>query len=174
MVARPSLKRVVPGSIPPWRALCAESPRSLKAFFAILCVSLQQSAKLARFLLARAWAAGTAGPRGSFLAVARSAELPSWWGALQLSQTRTQNHRQAAGAASRSASQWKQFPGPLRVILCPCNILLATCQFVLFAACRFLQLVTYFVGRAARAPSRRLAFAALDLLICAGVEAGPW
>ena len=39
MVARPSLKRVVPGSVPPWRALCAESARALKAFFSILCVS---------------------------------------------------------------------------------------------------------------------------------------
>ena len=39
MVARPSLKRVVPGSIPPWRALCAESARALKAFFSVLCVS---------------------------------------------------------------------------------------------------------------------------------------
>ena len=48
------------------------------------------------------------------------------------------------------------------------------CQFVLVAACRFLQCVTYFVGRSARAPSRRFAFVAFDLLICAGVEAGPW
>ena len=39
MVARPSLKQVVPGSVPPWRALCAESARALKAFFSILCVS---------------------------------------------------------------------------------------------------------------------------------------
>ena len=39
MVARPSLTRVVPGSIPPWRALCAESARALKAFFSVLCVS---------------------------------------------------------------------------------------------------------------------------------------
>ena len=39
MVARPSLKRVVPGSIPPWRALCAESARALKACFSVLCVS---------------------------------------------------------------------------------------------------------------------------------------
>ena len=39
MVARPSLKRAVPGSVPPWRALCAESARALKAFFSILCVS---------------------------------------------------------------------------------------------------------------------------------------
>ena len=39
MVARPSLKRVVPGSVPPWRALCAESARALKAFFSVLCVS---------------------------------------------------------------------------------------------------------------------------------------
>ena len=58
----------------------------------------------------------------------------------------------------------------LATTLCPCNIL----PFVLFAARRFLQSVTYFVGRAARAPSRRFAFAAIDFLICAGVEAGPW
>ena len=39
MVVRPSLKRVVPGSVPPWRALCAETARALKAFFSALCVS---------------------------------------------------------------------------------------------------------------------------------------
>ena len=39
----------------------------------------------------------------------------------------------------------------LAATLCPCNVLLAACQFVLFAARRFLQFVTYFVGRAARA-----------------------
>ena len=39
MVARPSLKRAVPGSVPPWRALCAESARALKAFSSVLCVS---------------------------------------------------------------------------------------------------------------------------------------
>ena len=39
MVARPSLKRVVPGSVPPWRALCAEPARAPKAFFSVLCVS---------------------------------------------------------------------------------------------------------------------------------------
>ena len=43
MVARPSLKRVVPGSVPPWRALCAESVRALKAFFSVLCVLLLES-----------------------------------------------------------------------------------------------------------------------------------
>ena len=30
---------MVPGSIPPWRALCAESARALQAFFSVLCVS---------------------------------------------------------------------------------------------------------------------------------------
>ena len=40
-VARPSLKRVVPGSVPPWRALCAASARALKAFFSILCISCE-------------------------------------------------------------------------------------------------------------------------------------
>ena len=59
MVARPSLKRVVPGSVPPWRALCAESARALKAFFSILCVSncfaprIQVRADIARAKLAR-------------------------------------------------------------------------------------------------------------------------
>ena len=43
MVARPSLKRVVPGSVPPRRALCAESVRALKAFFSVLCVLLLES-----------------------------------------------------------------------------------------------------------------------------------
>ena len=82
MVARPSLKRVVPGSVPPWRALCAESARALKAFFSVLCVSksvlLLESkfgqilrAKLARFL-GHTRAAGAAGPRRFCgLAVAR-------------------------------------------------------------------------------------------------------
>ena len=38
MVVRPSLKRVVPGSVPPWRAPCAASAHALKAFFSILCI----------------------------------------------------------------------------------------------------------------------------------------
>ena len=53
MVLRPSLGRVGPGSVPPWRALCAESARALKAFL------------LARFLgqgLLPAWAAGSGAP----------------------------------------------------------------------------------------------------------------
>ena len=33
MVLRPSLKRVVPGSVPPWRALCAASTRSESFLF---------------------------------------------------------------------------------------------------------------------------------------------
>ena len=90
MVARPSLKRVVPGSVPPWRALCAESARALKAFLSILCVSksvllleskfgqISHALNLRAFWVrrARAWAAGAAGPRRSFcgLAVAR----PGW------------------------------------------------------------------------------------------------
>ena len=56
MVARPSLKRVVPGSVPPWRALCAESARALKAVFSVLCVSksvFQVRADIARAKLAR-------------------------------------------------------------------------------------------------------------------------
>ena len=49
MVARPSLKRVAPGSIPPWRALCAESARALKAFFSVLCVSKSVSLLESKF-----------------------------------------------------------------------------------------------------------------------------
>ena len=75
MVARPSLKRVVPGSVPPWRALCAESARALKAFFSVLCVSREFPARILSGFgaRARAWAAGAAGPRRSFsgLAVVR-------------------------------------------------------------------------------------------------------
>ena len=93
MVARPSLKRVVPGSVPPWRALCAESARALKAFFSVLCVSksvLLLDSKFGQILRAlnlRAfWVrpscprvdAGAAGPRRSFcgLAVARPRVVP--------------------------------------------------------------------------------------------------
>ena len=41
----------------------------------------------------------------------------------------------------------------LATTLCPCSLSPAVCQFVLVAARRFLQSVTYFVGRAARALS---------------------
>ena len=92
VVARPSLKRVVPGSVPPWRALCAEPARALKAFFSVLCVSKSVSllesklgqilrAKLARFLgqaLVPAHGPRAPGPRRSFcgLAVARPRAVP--------------------------------------------------------------------------------------------------
>ena len=89
MVARLSLKRAVPGSVPPWRALCAESARALKAFFSVLCVSksvLLLESKFGQILRAlsgsgpraRARAAGAAGPRRSFcgLAVARPRVAP--------------------------------------------------------------------------------------------------
>ena len=93
MVARPSLKRVVPGSVPPWRVLCAESACALKAFFSVLCVSksvLLLESKFGQTLRAlnlRAfWVrpscprvdAGAAGPRRSFcgLAVARPRVVP--------------------------------------------------------------------------------------------------
>ena len=270
MVARPSLKRVVPGSIPPWRALCAESARALKAFFSVLCVSksvLLLESKLGQILCAlhlrafwvrpscprvgrglsgsgppaRAWAAGAAGPRRSFcgLAVARprvfrgrfllrtrvfrgpvvvsgcrnvfcgravvfhfrqsrrrgslssslslirslstfavetllalrGAELPSWRGVA--AKRELEIIAKPLGLLHDALLSGRSF---LRAAtLCPCNVSLAACQFVLFAARRFLQfVVTYFVGRAARAPSRRFAFAAFDLLSCAGVEADSW
>ena len=53
----------------------------------------------------------------------------------------------------------------LAATLCPCKVLLAACQFVLFAARRFLQFVTYFVGRAARALSP-LCFRFVELRWC--------
>ena len=59
-----------------------------------------------------------------------------------------------------------QLPLPLQHIAC-------FCQFVLVAACRFLQCVTYFVGRSARALSP-LCFRCFRFVDCAGVEAGPW
>ena len=61
MVLRPSLGRVVPGSVPPWRALCAESARALKAF--LLPRFLGQGLLLARGPRA-------AGPRRSFCGLA--------------------------------------------------------------------------------------------------------
>ena len=93
MVARPSLKRVVPGSVPPWRVLCAESARALKAFFSILCVSksvllleskfgqILRALNLRAFWVRPSWLrvdAGAAGPRRSFcgLAVARPRVVP--------------------------------------------------------------------------------------------------
>ena len=93
MVVRPSLKRVVPGSVPPWRALCAESARALKAFFSVLCVSksvLLLESKLGQILRAldlRAFwvrpsctrvVRGRGGARRSFcgLAVARPRVVP--------------------------------------------------------------------------------------------------
>ena len=115
-------------------------------------------------------------------------ETPSWLCAAQ--------NFQAGGACCNSAKRKLEIIAkPLRLLhesllsgrsflapcaqklattLCPCNISPAIRQFVLVAARRFLQSVTYFVGRSACAPSRRFAFAAFDLLICAGVEAGPW
>ena len=200
MVARPSLKRVVPGSVPPWRALCAESARALKAFFSVLCVSKSvfapriqvradiARAKLARFLGQALVPAGAAGPRRSFcgLAVARLRVVPgsfppasacfSWprrcFGLPHVFRGRAVFHfRQSRRRGSLSSSLrlirslstfavegcfMKRFSADvvscaqkLAATLCPCNVLLAACQFVLFAARRFLQFVTYFVGRAA-------------------------
>ena len=93
MVARPSLKRVVPGSVPPWRALCAESARALKAFFSVLCVSksvlllASKFGQISRALNLRAFwvrrscprvGRGRGGPRRSFcgLAAARPRVAP--------------------------------------------------------------------------------------------------
>ena len=86
MVARPSLKRVVPGSVPPWRALCAESAPALTAFFSVLCVSktvLLLESKFVQILRALnsgpcacAWAAGAAGFLA--LAVARPRVVLGW------------------------------------------------------------------------------------------------
>ena len=175
MVARPSLKRVVPGSVPPWRALCAESARALKAFLSVLCVSrkflnvlllesnfgqilralnLQLSGSGPR---ARAWAARAAGPCRSFcgLVVARPGSVPparacfSW-------------PRRCFGLPQRFSWPCRGFPLPaikkarqpfVIVTLDPLSEHFrgrsATyCSPFVFAARRS---VTYFVGRAARA-----------------------
>ena len=67
---------MVPDSVPPWRALCAESARALKAFFQFSASLLESKfGQILRALnlrafgsrpRARAWAAGAAGPRRSF------------------------------------------------------------------------------------------------------------
>ena len=62
-----------------------------------------------------------------------------------------------------------------RSSLAPCAQKLATTP----ALATYRLLLSIRLGRclpifAACAPSRRFAFAAFDLLICAGVEAGPW
>ena len=169
MVVRASLKRVVPGSVPPWRALCAESAPALKTFFSVLCVSktvllleskfvqilralnsgrgprarrgpqlLWPRARFGTFPPARAcfsWARRCSGLPQRFLWPRRGFPLPAIKKArqpfviitldplsehfrgrnalgfarrrtsnlrtvLQLSYTRTRNHRQAVGAAS--------------------------------------------------------------------------
>ena len=231
MVARPSLKRVVPGSVPPWRALCAESARALKAFFSVLCVSnsaLLLESKFGQILRAlnlRAfWVrpsctrvdAGAAGPvasrsrvhgwsrarfllrarvfrgpvvvsgcrnvsrgravvfhfrqsrrRGSLssslrlircslstfavetLLAWRGAELPSWRGVA--AKRELEIIAEPLGLLHAALLSGRSFlRAETRTNFCACNVLLAACQFVLFAARRFLQFVTYFVGRAAQ------------------------
>ena len=123
MVARPSLKRVVPGSVPPWRALCAESARVLKGFLPILCVSRKflnlfccssrsctnfARAKLTLFLgqgLARARAAG-AGPPPQLL-------WPS--GLAAISEAAVPGHFIKAGFSKRSCRfikpRWQLYDG---------------------------------------------------------------
>ena len=212
MVARPSLKRVVPGSVPPWRALCAESARALKAFFSVLCVSksvwLLESkfGKILRALNLRAfwvrpscprvgrgrggappqllWPSGRASAGGpglvsscervffvapslfragfatSFrlirslstfavetLLALRGAELPSSRGVA--AKRELEIIAKLLGLLHEALLDVVSCAQKLAATLCPCNVLLAACQFVLFAARRFLQFVTYFVGRAA-------------------------
>ena len=65
----------------------------------------------------------------------------------------------------------------LAATLCPCNVLLAACQFAM--SCSLLadfcsSSPTSSVALHARAPSCRFALAAFDLLSCAGVEADSW
>ena len=98
------------------------------------------------------------------------AELPSWWELEIIAKPLRLLHESLLSGRSFLTPCAQK----LATTLCPCSLSPAVCQFVLVAARRFLQSVTYFVGRSARAPSRRFAFAAFDLLICAGVEAGPW
>ena len=200
MVVRPSLKRVVPGSVPPWRALCAESARALKAFFSVLCVcrrflslfccsnpSSGRSRQILHALNLRAFWVTAFCPRvgrgrcwAMFFVAAPCFPLPAIKKARQpfiivtldqLSEHFRGRGRNALGfarrrtskLAGRAATQPAPCAQKLAATLCPCNIPLAACQFGLFAARQFLQLVTYFVGHAA-----------FDLLICAGVEAGAW
>ena len=170
MVARPSLKRVVPGSVPPWRALCAESARALKAFFSVLCVSksvLLLEPKFGQILRALnlrvfwvrpscphagrgrggappqlVWPSGRASAGGPGL-VSSCARVffvaPSLF-------------RAAATSTSGNLLSGRSFlRTETRSYSLPCNVFLAACQFVLFAARRFLQFVTCFVGRAAHA-----------------------
>ena len=105
----------------------------------------------------------------------RGAELPNWWNSAK---REPEIIAKPLRLLHESLLSGRSFLAPcaqkLATTLCPCNMSPAVRQFVLVAARRFLQSVTYFVGRSARAPSRRVAFAAFDLLICAGVEAGPW
>ena len=244
MVVRPSLKRVVPGSVPPWRALCAESARALKAFFSVLCVSksvLLLESKLGQILRAldlRAFwvrpsctrvVRGRGGARRSFpparacfswprrcfglpqrfscravvfhfrqsrrrgslssslhlirslstfavetLLALRGAELPSWRGVAAKRELKIIAkplgllHEALLSGRSFLRTETRSYSLPLQRIACrppanlSCSLLADFCS------------LSPTVGRAARAPSRRFAFAAFDLLSCAGVEADSW
>ena len=62
MVARPSLKRVVPGSVPPWRALCASRVSTSALLLEPKFGQAFARAKHARFLVRASWPR----PRRSF------------------------------------------------------------------------------------------------------------
>ena len=62
MVARPSLKRVVPGSVPPWRALCASRVSTSVLLLEPKIGQAFARAKHARFLVRASWPR----PRRSF------------------------------------------------------------------------------------------------------------
>ena len=125
-----ALPRVVRGSLPPARA-CFSWPRR--------CFGLPQ-----RFSWPR---------RGSWLCAAQNFQA----GGARCNSARRELEiiAEPLGLLHEALLSGRNFLAPcaqkLAATLCPCNILLAACQFVLFAARRFLQFVAYFVGRAARA-----------------------
>ena len=147
--ARP---RVVPGSFPPASA-CFSRPRR---YFGLPQRFSWRRAVVFHFRQSR-----RRGSLSSSLRLIRSEHFRgrnAWLCAVQ--------NFQAGGAlqlnanSKSSPSRWgcfmKRFwadvvscAQKLAATLCPCNVLLAACQVVLFAARRFLQFVTYFVGRAA-------------------------
>ena len=169
-VARP---RVVPGSFPPARA-CFSWPRRFSWRAVVFHFrqsrrrgSLSSSLRLIRSL--STFAVET-------LLALRGAELPSWRGVaakreleiiakpLGLLHEALLSGRSFLGTETRSRS----YSLPLQRIACRMPICLVR-RSPIFAVRRLLRR-----SRCARAPSRRFAFAAFDMLSCAGAEADSW
>ena len=203
MVARPSVKRVVPGSVPPWRALCAEPARFLGQAFvpargprarrgpaaASVAWRSRVRGRPRRFLLRARVFRGpvvVSGCRNVFrgravvfhfrrsrrrgslssslrlirslstfavepLLALRGAELPSWRGVAAkreleiIAKPLALLHEALLSGRSFLRTETRSYSLSALATYC----LPPACQFVLFAARRFLQFVTYFVGRAA-------------------------